>query len=318
MSDLSIETKELIQRRFQVVTGKGGVGRTLIASSLACALAKVGKKTLLLEVNAPNHCARVLGTEAIVGDPQLVRENLYLCSMNPEDALREYALMILKFPALYRLVFENPLVKYFLRSVPSLGEVTMLGKAWFHATELSDNGQPKFDHVIIDAPATGHALTFLSVARVVEKTVPKGPMRTEAGKMAALIEDQENSCAHVVFTPEEMPVTEGLELSKKLQRDVGMKLGVYFMNKIYSADPADRELSLVEKMSDDKKLHPYAAAGYARKSNLENQETQLERLRLHSENIVKVPELRALKTDAQRVSKLSADWHELSLSRGVL
>jgi len=316
MSGLPIEAKKLMQRRFQVVTGKGGVGRTLIAASLASTLAKLGKKTLLLEVNAPNHCARVLGTEAIMGDPQLVSENLYLCSMNPEDALREYALMILKFPALYRLVFENPLVKYFLRSVPSLGEVTMLGKAWFHATEVNDGGQAKYDHVIIDAPATGHALTFLSVARVVEKTVPRGPMRTEAGKMAALIEDQKNSCAHVVFTPEEMPVTEGLELSKKLQRDVGMKLGVYFMNKVRLADNADHELSLVEKMKGFEELRPYAAAGFARKSNLENQNTQLKRLFLQSENVVKVLELRSVETDAHRVSKLSSDWLELSAFGG--
>ena len=112
--------------------------------------------------------------------------------MNPEDALREYALMILKFPALYRLVFENPLVKYFLRSVPSLGEIRCSVKLGF-TLPRSPRGSGKYDHAIIDAPATGHALTFLSVARVVEKTVPKGPMRTEAGKMAALIEDQMNS-----------------------------------------------------------------------------------------------------------------------------
>ena len=316
MADLTAEIQELLQRRFQVVTGKGGVGRTLIASSLASMLAQLGKKTLLLEVNAPNHCARVLGTDAIVGDPQQVSQDLYLCSMNPEDALREYALMILKFPALYRLVFENPLVKYFLRSIPSLGEVTMLGKAWFHATERDENGESKYDHVIVDAPATGHALTFLSVARVVERTVPRGPMRTEAGKMAALIEDHENSCAHVVFTPEEMPVTEGLELSRKLQENVGMKLGVYFMNKICSEEPGDRELALVDEMTDEQ-LYPYVAAGHARRSSLENQENQLERLRAQSQNILSVTELRSVENDVKRVSALSSHWRGLWADLGM-
>ena len=62
---------------------------------------------------------------------------------------------------------------------------------------------------------------------------------------------------------------------------------------------------------------PHAAAGFARKSNLENQNTQLKRLLLQSESIVKVLELRSVKTDAQRVSKLSAEWLEFSALGGA-
>ena len=312
MNILEQEACDFLRRRFQVVAGKGGVGRSLISSALALRSSRMGLKTLLLEVNAPDHCARMLGVSPSVDAARTVSDNLDLCRMTPAGALREYALMILKFPALYRLVFENPFVKYFLKSIPSLGEFTMLGKAWYHAQELLPDGQHRYDCVIIDAPATGHALTFLSVARTVARTIPKGPMKTAAIKMAELVEDSRNSCVHLVVTPEDMPVNEGLELRQKLQEQVKMELGLNFMNRVSFSelpDSSDEFFSALEtKTTENPGLGPYLEIAKIRRDRRQHQTIHRERFESVVPQVVLVEDLRKLKDDQARVKHLAELW----------
>jgi len=213
MSSPPAVVRERLDRAFQVVAGKGGVGRTLVASAIALRASQRGERVLLLEVNAPDSCARFLGVAPAPDEPREVLPNLWLCRMTPAGAMKEYALLILRFKALYTLVFENRLVKYLLRSIPSLAELTMMGKAWYHTTETLDDGSPRYTRVVVDAPATGHAMTFLSLSRIVADVVPPGVLKVAAEKMAALIESPIDSCLHLVALPEEMPVNEALELA---------------------------------------------------------------------------------------------------------
>jgi anion-transporting ATPase len=222
----------MLARPFQVVAGKGGVGRTVVASALALRASRQGMRTLLLEVNAPDNAAQALGVPASVDEPRKVLDDLWLCRMTPRGSLREYALMVLKFKALYNLVFENRLVKYLLRSIPSLAEFTMLGKVWYHSEERLSDGSPRYERIIVDAPATGHAITFLSVARTVADIVPKGIMQEASEKMAELIESKERSCLHIVCLPEEMPVNEALDIAKASTRRLRMTPGVGVVNRM--------------------------------------------------------------------------------------
>ena len=259
---------ELIDRRVQVVAGKGGVGRSVIASALALRASRAGFRTLLLEVNAPDNCARYLECSPAPDAPREVLNNLWLCRMTPNGALREYALMVLKFKSLYNFVFENPVVKYFLRSIPSLGEFSMMGKAWYHSTEKLASGKPRYERIIIDAPATGHAITLLSVSRVVADTVPKGIMKNAAEDMAALLEQHEQACLHTVALPEEMPVNEAIHLAEAAHGQLRMSTGVAVMNRILSPllDGAQTEaLAKVDRdCADAAGLAPYLGAARRR------------------------------------------------------
>lgn len=242
--------RALLSRRVHVVAGKGGVGRTTIAAALAHKLAREGHRTLLLEVDAPDDAARAMGVQPAVDTPREAFNNLWLCRLTPTGSMKEYALLVLKFKALYNLVFENRLVKYLLRSIPSLGEFTMVGKTWYHSEERREDGAPKYERIVIDAPATGHAITFLSVARTVATVVPAGIMRDFAEKMAALVESKDDACLHVVALPEEMPVNEGLDVLRMCTERVRMAPGLGFVNRMLEERFDAAALEIVERLPE--------------------------------------------------------------------
>lgn len=256
--------RALLARRLQVVAGKGGVGRTTVAVALARRAARDGKRTLLLEVDAPDDAASALGVKPAPDTPREVENNLWLCRLTPWGSLREYALIVLKFKALYNLVFENRLVKYLLRSIPSLGEYTMLGKTWYHAMEKNDAGEDRYERIIIDAPATGHAITFLSVARTVADVAPKGLMREYSEKMAAVLESKNDACIHIVCVPEEMPVNEGLDVLEVTTNRVRMTPGLAIVNRVLTPRFNADEMPVLDALARSEKLSPYARAAQLR------------------------------------------------------
>jgi len=219
----------LLDKRLLVVTGKGGVGKSSVAAALALHAARSGKRTLVCEINAPERQEGLLG-KPVTPEVYPVEENLWAVNVRPEESLREYALMVLKFRSVYRAVFENRLVRYFLRFVPSVSELVMLGKVLFHVKEAAPGGAPRFDLVVMDAPATGHAISFLSVPQVLLDTVPAGPLWTEAKWMRDLLVDPKATAAVLVALPEEMPVNETLDLEDALRRRVKVATALVVLN----------------------------------------------------------------------------------------
>lgn len=208
-----------LANRLVFVTGKGGVGKSSVATALALGFAGRGLRTLVCELNVQERVSTLL--ERPQAGPAVTRleENLWSVNITPDEALREVALMRLRVETLYRAVFENRLVKSFLRVIPSLQEVLMLGKVVFHAQEKEATGSYRFDRVVVDAPATGHAISFLMVPQVVVDTVPPGPLAREAKNMRDLLVDERQTAVVLVTTPEEMPLKETAELCEKLRNE---------------------------------------------------------------------------------------------------
>ncbi len=214
--------EEIAARRFVFLTGKGGVGKTTVSAALGLALAARGKRVLIAMANTKERLSAVLGSRPIGSDIAQVGERLFAVNIEPERALAEYGQMVIKVKAISSAVFGNDNIRAFLRAVPGLYEWAMLGKAWFHTTEQDAAGRPVYDVVLFDAPATGHGLDMLRVPKVILDVAPPGTLRHDAERAVALLRDPIQCGIVVVTLPEEMPVTETVELVHAIERELAM------------------------------------------------------------------------------------------------
>jgi len=236
----------LLDRRLVVVTGKGGTGKSTLSAALALAAARRGKRVLVCEVVAKERVADFFGRSPSGTQIRELLPNLYSVHVRPREAMREYALMTLKYETLYRIAFENAAARYFLAAAPSLAEIVMLGKVWWHATQEKERGHARWDLVVLDAPATGHGLTFLSVPETFLRLVVEGPLARDMRSMQALLQDPERCSVCVVTLPEEMPANEAIELDRAL-RDRKFPSGPLFLNSAFSSRFSPQELAAVTR-----------------------------------------------------------------------
>ena len=244
----------LEDKRLIITLGKGGVGRTTIAAALASHLAARGKKTLLYQANAKERLGILLGGSPAGEEVKLVRDNLWTVNTNPSAALHEYGLMVLRMEAVYKMVFENRVSRALVRAIPGLDDYSLLGKLWYHTTETV-RGQWRFDTIVFDAPATGHAVTLLAIPQAILAAVPEGPLTRDAVKVRALVEDPARTAAVVVTLAEEMPVLESIELTARLKREANLAPSGLIVNQVYpdhfpAGSPAARVLDKLQPAAD--------------------------------------------------------------------
>jgi len=238
----SVAGLALLDRRLLLVTGKGGVGKSTVSAALALLAARRGKRVLVAEVNAQERVAPLLGAPPAGPVARSAAPGISTVNVDPQHALEEYGLMVLRYRALYQAVFENRVVKFFLRVIPALPETLMLGKILYEA-RVEQGGRPRWDLVIVDAPATGHAVQLFRVPQALLDTVPGGPMRRDAEWMHALLTDPERTALSLVALPEEMPVSETIDLDQQVRELLHIPRGPLFLNAMPDArfTPAERE-----------------------------------------------------------------------------
>jgi anion-transporting ArsA/GET3 family ATPase len=241
-------------RRFIFVTGKGGVGKTTVSAALARALAARGKRVLIAMCNAKERISSMFASEPVGPDIMAIAPGIWAVNIEPEHAFEEYGRMVLKVPGLYRVVFHNKYVRSFLPAVPGLSEWAMLGKAWFHTTEVGEDGRPRFDVVLFDAPATGHGLDMLRVPKVIVEIVPPGMLRRDAERAWKMFTDPAQTAVLIVTLPEELPATETLELIGAIDDDLRLPLGALVINGVlptlFSEAEADELVTVLENGKD--------------------------------------------------------------------
>jgi anion-transporting ArsA/GET3 family ATPase len=222
----------VFDKRLILVCGKGGVGRSTVAASIAAACARRGRKTLLFEASASDRFGAYFGKPPVGTEVTQLAPNLWATNTNPQAALHEYGLMVLKFETVYEMVFENRLTKAFLRAIPGLDDYSVIGKAWYHTTE-EKRGQPVWDTVVFDMPASGHSLSMLRIPWVIVDTVPEGPLTRDARLLQDLLRDPARTALVLVSLAEEMPANEARELQDKISTGMGIEPQYVVANQVF-------------------------------------------------------------------------------------
>jgi len=223
----------LLNRRLIVVSGKGGVGKTTVSLAFALLAAARGKRVMLCEIHSEEQVAHVLERAPIGYKESELLPNVWGVNILPKQAFEEYVLLQIRFRGLYKAVFENRLVQNFIEATPGLGDMVSIGKVY----ALTES----YDLVIVDAPATGHGLALLEIPSIVSQATRMGPLKSDADKIDRLLKDPSKTQVILTTLPEEMPVTEAIEMNLSLDRRLGLPLGPFFLNQVEERVFTDEE-----------------------------------------------------------------------------
>jgi len=222
---------DLLARRLIFVSGKGGVGKSSVAAALALAARRRGRRVLLAEIDAPRSLGRTLGGVSAGPEEAEVLPGLWLVNLNPSDVMDEYVRHVVKLDWVARRVLESPVYHRFVAFAPGLKELITLGKLMVLQEAHGQRGPgPRWDTIIVDAPATGHGLALLKVPMAASEAVPVGPVGHNARRVLALMRDVTRTTVVIVTVPEEMAVTEAEQFYRLAQDEVRMDVGAVVLN----------------------------------------------------------------------------------------
>jgi anion-transporting ArsA/GET3 family ATPase len=198
----------LLQRRLIFVTGKGGVGKSTVATALAGVAARRGMRTIVADLNGAGEAHE-----------QQLAPNLFTLSIDPQRAMEEYLTVKVGGTA-GQILGSSRMFSAFAMATPGMRELLSLGKVWELAqTRRRTPGAEPYALTVVDAPASGHGAALLRTPRTFAQIAKVGPIANQASTIAQTLADRDFTAIVAVATPEELAVTETLELDEALQRE---------------------------------------------------------------------------------------------------
>jgi anion-transporting ArsA/GET3 family ATPase len=217
---------DILDRKLVIVTGKGGVGKTTIASALAWLAADRGRRTLVCEVDAKGNLADFYETTPFAFEEREVAPRLWGMSMDTEASLKQYLSLQLKLPLVARIGPVAKMFDFVASAAPGVREIVTVGKLCWEVKERH------YDLVVVDASATGHIVSQLTAPQAINQLVQVGLVRQQTGWMLDILEDPATTGLVVVATPSEMPVSETLELTGRLRDETNVDLAAVVVNRV--------------------------------------------------------------------------------------
>jgi anion-transporting ArsA/GET3 family ATPase len=231
----------LTSRQVVFVTGKGGVGKSVVSAALAIRAKELGLRPVLFECDAPTRQSLLPGGRLMTEEITEVAPGILGINQRSDDAIRDYAASTLPSKTVSDLLFENRVARLFLKASPSVTEMAVIGRIIAVSEKYGADGP-----VIVDLHATGHAVSLLRAPAGIMKVLQRGALFDRAQKIEAMLQDASRTAFVTVAVPEELPVTELLELHDKLT-ELGAPIGPVILNS-WSKSPGDIDAATLEAL----------------------------------------------------------------------
>jgi anion-transporting ArsA/GET3 family ATPase len=265
-------------------TGKGGVGKSLVAAGYAVNRAKQGKRVLLIELGETSFYQSLFPEIKVEFEPKRVREGLDLAHWIGPACLRDYILYLVKSEKLLNIVFDNPFMRAFVEIAPSLAELSVVGKV----TSAERGAGPRMDYdlIVVDAYATGHMMALLRAPVGMADAIKFGPMAQQSRDILKVLRDAAVTKYFIVTLPEELPVNESIDLWGMLIKEFGIRANLV-CNKVVNPPLSEPELKEIKgALSGDEGLVDFVR--YLEDA-VQRQKEQIERLKKECGDVRTVP-----------------------------
>ena len=174
--------------------------------------------------------------------PTEVVPDLWAMTMSTEDSLREYLRLFVRIPLVARL---GPLARTFdfvADAAPGVKEILAVGKLCYEVRERH------YDLVVVDAEASGHIVAQIDAPQAIRQLVQVGLVRDQTNWMLDLLHDPATTGLVIATTPEEMPVTETIELYGRVRDETGVDVAAVIANRVLPALFSEREADVFERI----------------------------------------------------------------------
>ena len=217
---------ELLSYKLLFVTGKGGVGKTTVAASIALLASEQGRRTLVCEVEPKGDLARAYECGPTPFAGRHVSDDLVAMSMDTEASLREYLRVVARVPTVGHIGPVARAFDFVATAAPGIREILTVGKLCFEVRE------GHYDLVVVDASSTGSVVGQLAAPSGINELIRVGLVRSQTDWILEILGDPLRCGAVLVTTPEEMPVTEAVDLAGRLAKETPVHLACVVANRV--------------------------------------------------------------------------------------
>ncbi|MDA3894721.1 MAG: ArsA family ATPase [Desulfobacteraceae bacterium] len=329
----------LLSRRLIFVMGKGGVGKTTVSVILANIAERMNKKVLLVELGDTDSIGRLYRGQPLTEVPCQLSQSIWGARVNSKAELQAYvrAHVVPKFIA--GKIIRSRLFEYLFEAAPGLKEVMSLGRLWrwekeeatlsgsdISGSDISgpDISGPTFDLILVDAPATGHALSLLRLPELLINMIRVGPLANQIKGLQRLFKNHQKTSLVLVSLPEELPVNETIEFYSMAKEILDMPVAATFINCVYPSVFSQSELKQFESIkttflnrsfapenlliaSAERLIRRNSFQKNHMKKIYEKSDSQVLSIPFRFTNDLTLSEIRELSLDIQRLSNPSED-----------